>query len=184
MILPSLRNQVLPAIYARWYLRPAERLGPRVRLWGRPVLWVQGTLIIGDRVQLVSAPAKIEIGVEQGATLEIGARTYINYGCSICATQHISIGPRCKIGTHVVIMDNNFHRLEPELRHERPPSENITIGENVWLGTRVIVLPGVTIGDGSVIGAGSIVTRDIPPGVLAVGQPARVVRPLHPAKTT
>ena len=54
------------------------------------------------------------------------------------------------------------------------------IGDNVWLGGGVIVLPGVTIGDNTVVGAGSVVVRDLPPDVVAVGNPARVVRPVEP----
>jgi maltose O-acetyltransferase len=52
----------------------------------------------------------------------------------------------------------------------------ITIGDNVWLGGGVIVCPGVTIGDNTVVGAGAVVTRDLPANVVAVGNPARVVR--------
>jgi len=75
-------------------------------------------------------------------------------------------------------MDNDFHRLEPERRNERPDSAPIILEDNVWLGARVIVLKGVTIGEGSVIGAGSVVTKDIPPRSLAVGMPAKVIKTL------
>jgi maltose O-acetyltransferase len=75
-------------------------------------------------------------------------------------------------------MDNDFHRLEPERRQEKPPSSPIILEENVWLGARVIVLPGVTIGAGTVVGAGSVVTRSIPSRSVAVGVPARVVKSL------
>ena len=75
-------------------------------------------------------------------------------------------------------MDNDFHRLEPERRLERPPSRPVVLGSNVWLGGFVIVLPGVTIGDDSVVAAGSVVTRDVPPGVLVGGVPARPIREL------
>jgi maltose O-acetyltransferase len=75
-------------------------------------------------------------------------------------------------------MDNDFHRLEPERRLERPDSAPIILGENVWLGARVIVLSGVTISAGSVIGPGSVVTRDIPPRTVAAGVPARVIKEL------
>lgn len=165
-------------VRARWYLRRAVRIGARVRLWGTPFVHVQGRLIVGDRVRVVSTVGKVEINVGPGATLEIGSGTYINYGCSIGATQSIRIGPQCHIGTHVIIIDNDFHRLEPDRRTERPPSKNVEIGANVWLGARVIVLPGVTIGNDSVVGAGSVVTVDIPTGVLAAGVPARVIRSL------
>jgi maltose O-acetyltransferase len=163
---------------ARYYLRSAERLGSRVRVWGHPVVANSGRLIVGDRVRLVSTVAKLEIAVEHGAELEIGERAFINYGCSIGATQRVRIGPRCTIGTHVIMMDNDFHRLEPDRRDERPPSAPIELEENVWLGARVIVLRGVTIGANSVIGAGSVVSQNVPGGVIAAGVPAKVLRAL------
>ena len=88
----------------------------------------------------------------------------------------ISIGPRCAIGSHAIIIDNDFHTIDPERRYDVPPSEPIILEENVWLGARVIVLRGVTIGAHSVIGAGSVVTRNVPPRSVAVGLPARVVK--------
>ncbi len=163
---------------ARFYLRRATLLGPRVRLWGRPLIHAYGNIVIGDRAKLVSTAATLELAAGAGATLDIGERCFINYGCSISASQLIRIGARSNIGTHAIIMDNGFHRLEPERRYEQPPSAPVVLEDNVWLGARVIVLPGVTIGTGSVIGAGSVVTKDIPPRSVAVGQPARVVRAL------
>lgn len=163
---------------ARWYFRHASYLGPRVRLWGRPVVTCQGTMIINERVRLVSTITPLQIASLQGGHLEIGSSTYINFGCSIAATHFIRIGPHCSIGPYVMMMDNDWHRLEPEHRNERPPSEPIILGENVWLGARVIVLRGVSIGDHSVIGAGSVVNRDIPPRSLAAGMPAKVIRSL------
>lgn len=166
------------ALRAQWYLRRAACLGPRVRLWGRPAIHIRGRMIIADRVQLVSTTAKLELAVEEDATLEIGTSTFINYGCSIAASQHIRIGAHCSIGTHVIIMDSDYHELSPERRHIRAEPAPIELEDNVWVCARAIVLKGVTIGHGSVIGAGSVVTRDIPPRSLAVGQPARVIRSL------
>jgi maltose O-acetyltransferase len=71
------------------------------------------------------------------------------------------------------------HPLEPGPRRDKwEAAEPIVIGDNVWLGGGVIVCPGVTIGADTVVGAGSVVVRDLPPGVVAVGSPARVVRAL------
>jgi acetyltransferase-like isoleucine patch superfamily enzyme len=166
-----------PAVLrARWHLRSAERLGRAVRVWGTPIVHNYGTLLIGDRVRLVSTVAPIEIGVGSNGTLELGEGTYINYGTSIGATLSIRIGKNCSIGTHSTLIDNDFHSLDPEHRNDTPPSAPIVLEDNVWLGLRVIVLRGVTIGKGSVIGAGSVVTRDIPERCLAAGQPARVIR--------
>jgi maltose O-acetyltransferase len=77
-----------------------------------------------------------------------------------------------------MMLDNDFHRVEPERRLERPPSAPIVIGENVWVGAHVIVMSGVTVGDDSCIGAGSVVTADVPPRTLVAGVPARVIREL------
>jgi acetyltransferase-like isoleucine patch superfamily enzyme len=163
---------------ARWYLRHADIVGARVRLRGRPSIQNHGRMIIGARVQLVSTVATLELVTMEGGTLEVGERTLLNYGSSIAAAEHIRIGARCLIGTHAIIMDNDFHRIEPERRLEWPKSRPIIIGDNVWVGARVIVLGGVTIGDDSCIGAGSVVVDDVPPRTLAAGVPARVIRSL------
>jgi maltose O-acetyltransferase len=138
----------------------------------------RGSLIVHERVQLFSTVARLELVAEYGATLEIGARTLVNFGCSIVALDRVIIGERCLIGPHCMIMDTAFHDVDPDRRLEPPTATPITIGENVWLGARVVVLPGVTIGDDAVIGVGSVVTADLPPRTMAVGVPARVVRSL------
>lgn len=163
---------------ARWHLRHVDTVGERVRLRGRPSITNLGCMTIGPRVQLISTMATLELVTLPAGTLEIGERTLVNYGCSIAAAERVSIGAECLIGTHAIIMDNDFHRIEPERRREWPESQPIAIEDNVWLGARVIVLAGVRIGAGSCIGAGSVVNTDIPPRSLAVGVPARVIREL------
>jgi maltose O-acetyltransferase len=175
--LASIPRYFWPALQAHWYLRHATHLGEKVRIFGRPIIENRGTLYIGDRVRIRSTVVKTELVVE-GGTLEIHEDAYINYGCSIAARKLVRIGPNCRIGTYVMITDNNFHRLEPEYRDDIPDSAPVILEENVWLGGRVIVLPGVTIGAGSAVGAGSVVTRSIPPRSLAVGVPARVIKDL------
>jgi acetyltransferase-like isoleucine patch superfamily enzyme len=162
---------------ARWYLRHANQIGERVRVWGKPSIRNDGSLVIGSRVRLVSTIATLEL-VADGGMLEISDRTFINYGCSIAATELVRIGASCTIGTHVIIMDNDYHRLEPERRNERPDSAPIILEDNVWLGARVIILKGVKIGYVSVIGAGSVVNKNIPPRSLAAGMPAKIIRSL------
>jgi maltose O-acetyltransferase len=169
----------LAMLRARWYLRKATVLGTKARVWGRPFVNNQGVMKFGERIRLDSTIATLELVSAPGGVLEIGSSTFINYGCSIAANLLVSIGADCSIGTYVNIMDNNFHRLEPDHRYEMPESQPVILEDNVWLGTRVIVLPGVTIGTGSVVGAGSVVTRDIPPYALAVGCPAKIVRKLN-----
>ena len=168
---------------ARYYLRSAEKLGPRVRVWGTPLVSNRGRLIIGDRVRLSSTVSTLELGVGPEGTLEIGDRVLINHGSSIGATKLVRIGERCNIGSQVIMMDNAFHELDPERRDELPAASPVILESNVWLAARVIVLPGVTIGRNSAVGAGSVVTKSIPPNVLAAGVPAKVIRSLDAAES-
>jgi maltose O-acetyltransferase len=118
------------------------------------------------------------IYVDYGQRLTIGARTFVNFGLVALDVAPITIGDDCQLGPNVQLL-TAYHPTEPEPRRAKlEAAAPITIGDNVWLGGGAIVLPGVTIGDDSVIGAGSVVTKDVPAGVLAVGNPARVVRDL------
>ena len=172
-------NDVKAVLAAKWYLRRATWVRGRGCGSGAGRSSTnQGRLLIGSRVQLVSTAATLELVVLPGGTLEVGDRTLLNYGGSIAAAESVRIGARCLIGTHAIIMDNDFHRIEPERRLEWPPSKPITIEDNVWIGARVIVLGGVTIGEGSCIAAGSVVIEDVPPRSLAAGVPAKVIRVL------
>ncbi|NYD67461.1 sugar O-acetyltransferase [Agromyces atrinae] len=114
--------------------------------------------------------------VDYGENIHIGARTFVNYNLTALDVARIDIGEDCQIGPNVQLLTPT-HPVEPGPRRDKlEAAQPISIGNNVWLGGGVIVCPGVSIGDDSVIGAGSIVTRDIPAGVVAVGNPARVVR--------
>ena len=165
-------------VHARWYLRHADEVGTRVRLAGRPAVTNLGRMVIGERVQLVSTIATLELVADEGGLLEIGERTLVNFGCSLVATKLVRIGAHCHIGPYTMMLDNDFHRVEPERRLERPPSKPIIVEDNVWIGARVILMSGVTVGKDSCIGAGSVVTSDVPPRTLAAGVPARVIREL------
>ncbi|HEY0216306.1 MAG TPA: sugar O-acetyltransferase [Cellulomonas sp.] len=114
--------------------------------------------------------------VDYGSRVTVGARTFINMGLTALDVAPISIGDDCQIGPHVQLLTPT-HPVDPQPRRDKlEAARPITIGDNVWLGGGVVVCPGVTIGDNAVIGAGAVVTRDIPANVVAVGNPARVVR--------
>jgi maltose O-acetyltransferase len=116
--------------------------------------------------------------VDYGSNITVGARTFVNYNLTALDVAAITIGEDCQIGPNVQLLTPT-HPLEPQPRRDKlEAAQPITIGDNVWLGGGAIVLPGVTIGDNSVIGAGAVVTRDVPANVVAVGNPARVVRKL------
>lgn len=163
---------------ARWSLRHVDHVGTRVRLRGRPLVHNKGRMVIGDRVQLISTAATLELVTDEGGLLEIGERSLVNFGTSIAATKLIRIGAHSHIGPHCMLLDNDYHHLEPERRLERPESRPIILEENVWLSARVIVISGVTIGRGSAVGAGSVVTTDVPPRTFVAGVPAKVVKKL------
>lgn len=116
--------------------------------------------------------------VDYGAHISIGARTFANYGLMALDPASITIGEDVQIGPNVQLLTPT-HPVEPGPRRDKWESAApIVIEDNVWLGGGVIVLPGVTIGANTVVGSGAVVNRDLPPNVLAVGNPARVVREL------
>jgi maltose O-acetyltransferase len=115
---------------------------------------------------------------DYGWNISVGASTFVNYGCVVLDVVPVRIGAHCQLASGVQLLAAT-HPLDPEQRSAGwEYGEPITIGDNVWLGGGVIVCPGVTIGDDTVVGAGAVVTRDLPAGVVAVGNPARVVRSL------
>ena len=114
--------------------------------------------------------------VDYGTNIYIGPRTAINFNLTALDVAEIRIGADCLIGPNVQLLTPT-HPVDPEPRRAKlEAAQPITLGDNVWLGGGVIVCPGVTIGENSVIGAGSVVTKDIPANVVAVGNPARVIR--------
>ncbi|GAB3812698.1 sugar O-acetyltransferase [Micromonospora zhanjiangensis] len=121
--------------------------------------------------------------VDYGENIRVGARTFANYGLVALDVAAITIGDDVQIGTNVQLLTPT-HPIEPEPRRAKwEAAKPITIGDNVWLGSGAVVLPGVTIGENTVVGAGSVVTRDLPADVVAVGNPARIVRRLDPGAT-
>ena len=117
--------------------------------------------------------------VDYGVNITIGERFYANYNCTILDVCPVKIGNDVLFGPNVSI-NTPLHPLHMDERYiqggDQEYAKPITIEDGVWLCANVVVCPGVTIGKGSVIGAGSVVTRDIPEGVLAVGNPCRVLR--------
>jgi acetyltransferase-like isoleucine patch superfamily enzyme len=161
-------------VNARLRLRSADRLGRRVTLWGRPKVVNRGRMTFGDRVRLVSDVATLELVSIEGGHLEIGNNVFINYGASLVAAEHVQIGNDCLIGTHVIVMDCDFHRVED--KSWDTAGKPIIVQDRAWLGNRSIILKGVTIGHDAVVAAGSVVTKDVPARTVVAGNPARVVR--------
>ena len=111
-----------------------------------------------------------------GHHVHLGKNVYANAGLKLVDDTHIYIGDYTMLGPNVVLATAG-HPIDPELRQKGLQYNlPVRIGRNCWLGAGVIVMPGVTIGDNTVIGAGSVVTKDVPSGVVAVGNPCKVMR--------
>ena len=155
----------------------------------QPVLCIgSGTIKFGKNVRLGCFPSPEFVnGVcylearRSMARVEIGDNCWLNNNfTAIAESSSITIGRDCLIGPGVMIIDSDFHGLQP---HERNNStaiiqSSVTIGDNVFIGANVVILKGVAIGQNSVVAAGSVVTKAIPENVIAAGNPAHVVRAL------
>lgn len=116
-----------------------------------------------------------------GSQIHIGRNFMANYNLTILDEAEVNIGNNVLIGPNVSIY-TIIHAFDPDQRANGiMRSAPVSIGDNVWIGGSAVILPGVTIGAGSIIGAGSVVTKSIPAGVLAAGNPCRIIRPITEA---
>jgi acetyltransferase-like isoleucine patch superfamily enzyme len=160
------------------------RLGEHPWILGLPdiKLAAGSTISAGNSVSLFSAkwanplrpPRRLSlVTLQASASINIGHGVGISSSVIVCATK-IDIGDGTFIGAECIIADTDFHGLPLHVENEARTAP-ISIGRAVFIGTRSIILKGVKIGDRAVIGAGSVVTKDIPAGCVAAGNPARVV---------
>jgi acetyltransferase-like isoleucine patch superfamily enzyme len=155
-------------------------------------------------INLANNPAQIIIGENShisgllmvypyGGSIKIGSHCSLSPGSRIVSGDSVCIGDRVLIAHNVNIIDNNSHPIDASLRHEDfvssykdgmkeydVKSKVITIGNDVWIGFNSAVMKGVTIGTGAIIGAGSMVTKDVQPWTMNVGNPLQCIRELAP----
>ena len=113
-----------------------------------------------------------------GHFVHFGKNVYANFNLTLVDDTHIYVGDNVMFGPNVTVATAG-HPILPELREQGLQyNAPVHIGKNCWIGAGALLMPGVHVGEGSVIGAGSVVTRDIPAGVVAVGNPCRVLRPI------
>ena len=154
----------------------------------QPILFVgPGEVALGEGVQFgwknsplfYAGYCHVEVSTA-ASRIEVGDRTEFNNNLMLKSEgEGIRIGKDCLFGAEVQIFDSDFHQLDPAHRvGGTPKTALVEIGDNVFAGMGVKILKGVTIGNDSVIGAGSVVTGSIPAGVIAGGNPARVIREL------
>lgn len=112
---------------------------------------------------------------DYGTNIELGERVFFNFNCVVLDVCRVRIGDYTLFGPGVQIL-TPVHPMNAELRRREEYGKPVDIGADVWVGGGALILPGVRIGSRAVIGAGSVVTRDIPDGVFAAGNPCRVIR--------
>jgi maltose O-acetyltransferase len=112
---------------------------------------------------------------DYGSNIHLGERVFFNFNCVVLDVCPVIIGDYSQFGPAVQIY-TPLHPLDAALRRKQEYGKPVTIGSDVWVGGGAIICPGVTIGSKTVIGAGSVVTRDVPDGVFAAGNPCRVVK--------
>jgi maltose O-acetyltransferase len=115
---------------------------------------------------------------DYGYNISLGTGAFVNYNAIVLDVAPVVLGDHVLVASGVQILTAD-HPRDPELR--RSGLENgspITIEENAWIGGGVILCPGATVGKDSIVGAGSVVTREVPAGVVAAGNPCRVIREL------
>ena len=155
-------ERAVALVRARWLFRSLTSLGHNVAAYGPIAVKNEGTLELGDRLTFVGGMMPSSLVCHPGARLAIGADTQFNYGVSLEAWESVTLGERCMFASFVRISDRDGHRTAP-----------IVIEDDVWVAHGAIIMPGVRVGARSVVSAGSIVTQDVPPDSLAMGNPAR-----------
>lgn len=148
-----------------------------------PTDWDSRTQILQELLGHLGEDSWIEppFRCDYGTQISIGDHFFANYDCIFLDVAPITIGNRVMFGPRVCLYTAG-HPLDAATRNTGLEfGKPIAIGDDVWLGGNVVVLPGVTIGAGTVVAAGSVVKRDLPPHVLAAGNPCQVLRPITEA---
>jgi acetyltransferase-like isoleucine patch superfamily enzyme len=164
-------------------------MGKNCRFKGSPVVNIgkRSEIVLGDNVLVNSRVTSNPIGqphptlltaLRPGSFIRVGDGSSMS-GASIFAQSGITIGDRVLVGAGACIWDTDFHPVDPQRRREHisrdARSKPIVIEDDVFIGGRALVLKGVTLGRGSVVGAGAVVTKDVGPGNIVGGNPARVI---------
>jgi maltose O-acetyltransferase len=118
---------------------------------------------------------------DYGFNIRLGNRVFFNFNCVVLDVCRVSIGDFTLFGPGVQIYTAT-HPMDADLRRTQEFAKPVAIGSDVWVGGGAIICPGVTIGSRAVVGAGSVVTRDIPAGVFAAGNPCRVIKDITEPK--
>ncbi|QIB36186.1 sugar O-acetyltransferase [Ancylobacter pratisalsi] len=160
--------QACSAAAAQWMARYNGALGAPQAM--RDALLAQRLGAVGDG-SVIRPPFHCDYGFN----IRLGAGVFLNFNCVILDVVEVRIGDGTQIGPGVQILTADHPRDPRERAAGLEFGRPVTIGRNVWIGAGAIILPGVTIADDALIGAGAVVTKDVPKGAKALGNPARVV---------
>ena len=168
-LLDWLENEVPVFKYTRTGLARARgqlalagcEVGEKVLVHGPLQLERQGRVVVGSESVFVGGPFPTVLHVRRPAALIIGSKCYFNYGVQFDVHESVRMGERCMFGSYVRILD--------------APGRPVVFGDDVWVAHGAVINPGVTIGDGAVVSAGAVVNTNVPAGMLAMGNPARLM---------
>lgn len=153
-------NRAMALARSRVALAGCE-VGESVLVHGTLEVERRGKVSVGAQCVFVGGPFPTALRVERGATLEVGDKCYFNYGVHFEVTESVRMGARCMFGSYVRVSDAK--------------GAPVVFGKDVWVAHGAVIHPGVTVGDGAVVSAGSVVNHDVPAGMLAIGNPARMM---------
>jgi acetyltransferase-like isoleucine patch superfamily enzyme len=177
-VMIALLRRILQGICSRLRAATLRICGARIEghVWLRGIEWPArpGCITLGKGAALDRSVTLLATRDE--ARIKIGAQSYLNRHTMIDASERVEIGDCAMIGPFCYITDHDHS--PDDAQHGALVSEPTILGGKCWLGAHVCVLKGVTIGEGAVVGAGSVVTKSLPPRVLAAGSPARILRSL------
>jgi maltose O-acetyltransferase len=180
----TVRNEVVERVAVACFRFPALRsmcvsIGERLQMEVVPNIQGSVKVYLGDDVNL-SGFTILSGRIFPDPEFRVGNRTFIGSGCLFMVAKSITIGDDVLIAAYCNVSDFSAHPLDPDKRAaaEQVDPEDVRpvrIGNKAWLGRGATVLPGVTIGEGAVIGAATVVTKDVPPGHICVGNPGRIL---------
>lgn len=175
-------HRLISTLWGRFAMRAiGVEGGEAAQFYGRAhlVRAASARLIVGRNASFRSSPTSNLIGINRPCILSVHDKGVLSIGNNVGMSgavigcfSSITIGDRVRIGANVTITDGDWHQGDPRAGAPRP----VIIHDDVWIGTGATILKGVEIGEGALIGAGSVVTKPVPAGGVAAGNPARLLK--------
>ena len=186
---PFWLKRALTAYHRTWaehFLCPQfDAVGPGLIVWNPRHIEVNGAGVrLGSNIHMMAtrdAPIRFTCYAQPGGRIDLGDCSIVLPGVRLSAATQIRTGKNCMFATHSYVTDADWHDLYDRTAAPGATAE-VVLGDNVWIGDSAIVCKGVTIGDNTIVGAGAVVASSLPANSVAVGNPARVIKQLDPAR--